>query len=313
MTMQLLKFYVILSCALVLNPADVVGQASLAADQKTVTVLKQFRDAFSKAMVENRPELFQGYYDDNIRLMPPFQKTILGKKNSLLYHELVADRFTIRKFARTELEILDLGAQILETGAFTIHLKSKNSDEEQLLEGKYMTLWSQVNNDLRVITDAWNHDRYYGKVHEDLRIEAVPSVHLAMHPNVPINSNISFELAALNRLLDATVTQHDGTTWSQYYCEDGILMASNYPICRGKKDIDAYIKLHANELPVFEELDIRNDRIDNLGTYVVEYASHIASWRSGDSSGVSLGKNIRIWRREPDHSLKLFRSIGMYD
>jgi hypothetical protein len=28
---------------------------------------------------------------------------------------------------------------------------------------------------------------------------------------------------------------------------------------------------------------------------------------------VGLGKNIRIWRREPDHTLKLFRSISMYD
>ncbi len=71
--------------------------------------------------------------------------------------------------------------------------------------------------------------------------------------------------------------------------------------------------MHVKELPVFEELDIRNDRIDNLGTFVIEYASHIASWKNGDSSGVGLGKNIRIWRREADHSLKLFRAIGMYD
>ena len=164
-----------------------------------------------------------------------------------------------------------------------------------------------------MITEAWNYDQYYGEIHEALKVDEVPSVHVAFQPNVLINNNISFELAALNRLLDATVTQHDGNTWSQYYCDDGILMPSNHPICQGKKSIDEYINMHVNELPVFEELDIRNDRIDNLGTFVIEYASHIASWRNGSSSGVGLGKNIRIWRREADHSLKVFRSIGMYD
>jgi hypothetical protein len=66
-------------------------------------------------------------------------------------------------------------------------------------------------------------------------------------------------------------------------------------------------------MPIFEKLDVRNDRIDDLGNYVIEYASHIAIIRSGDFSGVSTGKDLAIWRREPNGALKIFRHITMYD
>jgi ketosteroid isomerase-like protein len=312
--MKSIKFTFQLACLITLCIGNVLGQSSPKVDEKTISFLKKFRVDYSKGMIERKPVLFQAYYADNVRLMPPFQKTVLGKENSLLYHNVVASRFTIKAFERTELEILNLGTQVLETGTFTLKLSAKASGQEMVLDGKYLNLWERLaNNELSLITDAWNYDQYYGEIHQALRVEDVPSVHLATQPNVLVNNNISFELAALNRLLDATVTQHDASTWVLYYCDDGILMASNSPLCSGKKSIDEYLKLHVKELPVFEELDIRNDRIDNLGTYVVEYASHIASWKNGDSSGVGMGKNIRIWRREADHSLKVFRSIGMYD
>ena len=64
---------------------------------------------------------------------------------------------------------------------------------------------------------------------------------------------------------------------------------------------------------MFEKLDIRNDRIDEFDDVIVEYASHVANWRNGDSSGVNTGKNLRIWRRGPDHGLKIVLQIGSYD
>ena len=310
--MKSFKFLLIL--ILLIFATDAFSDASATVDEQIASYLRKFRSDYSKGMLENKPELFQVYYSGTVRLMPPFQKTIMGKENSLLYHKSILNRFTIQTFTRKEIEILDLGTQVLETGTLTFQLTSKSTGKQQVLYGKYLNLWAELKNGrLSLITEAWNYDQFYGEIHEGLRVAEVPSVHMALQPNMAISSNISFELAALNRLLDATVTQHDGNTWSQYYSDDAILMASNSPICQGKESIDQYIKLHVKELPVFEELDIRNDRIDNLGTFVVEYASHIASWKNGASSGVGLGKNIRIWRREADHSLKLFRAIGMYD
>ncbi|MBA4053924.1 MAG: hypothetical protein C0490_04360 [Marivirga sp.] len=291
-----------------------VGQPSLKVTEQTLSQLNKFRLDYAGSMLNKKPDLLQAYLADNIRLMPPFQKTVLGKSNAELYFKAFSNRFTIHEFTRKEMEILDLGSQVMEIGTFTMRLTLKSATKEQILVGKYLDLWEeQKNGEVILVTASWNFDEYYGDFHELLKFDEVPAVYMAMQPNVQVKNNISFELAALNRLLDATVTQHDGNTWSLYYSDDAMLLASYYPACIGKKSIDDYIRGHVKELPVFEELDIRNDHIDDLGPFIVEYASHIASWKNGDSSGVSMGKNIRVWRRGSDHSLKLFRSIGMYD
>lgn len=293
---------------------DVVGQPVKRANEKAIAYLTKFRLEYVNQVLNKKPGLLQTYYIDSIRLMPPFQKTVIGKSNVRAYHTAFANRFTVRDYTRTELEVLDLNGQILETGTFTMRVLINKTGKEQVLRGKYLDLWIALGNgELKLLTEVWNYDEFYADIHEQLRFDEVPAIHTALLPNVPVNNSISFELAALNRLLDEAVTNHDGNTWSLYYADDAMLLASYYPICSGKRAVDEYINTHVKELPVFEALDIRNDRIDYLGNYVIEYASHIASWKNGNSSGVSLGKNIRIWKRDPDHSLKLFRSIGTYD
>jgi hypothetical protein len=84
-------------------------------------------------------------------------------------------------------------------------------------------------------------------------------------------------------------------------------------VVSGRKALDDYIVEHAKALPVFEKLDLRTDRIDDLGEYVVEYATGVAIWRMNEYSGVSLGKNIRVWRRAESGALQVWRAISMYD
>jgi ketosteroid isomerase-like protein len=302
---------VTLSIILFINATSALAQAP---DAKTNSRLKQFRADYIKSLVDKKPELLQPYYADTVRIMPSFQKTVNGKTNAMIYHKAFDARFIVHSHVRKELEILDLGSQLMEIGTFTTQLTFRNSGKKHDLVGKYMNLWIKLsNNEMYLITEAWNYDQYYGDLHDQLRFDNVPSIHTALQPNVPVTSNVRFELAAMCRLLDATVTLHDGPTWSMFYSDDSILMPGYHPVKKGRKEIDQYINEHVKGLPIFEELDIRNDRIDELGMYVVEYASHIASWKNHSGSGVNFGKNIRIWRREPDHSLKVLRAIAMYD
>jgi ketosteroid isomerase-like protein len=311
--MKSIRFNTVL-LLLSVSTIHLLAQPVTKADEQTVSVLNKFRADYCKSMLDGRTDHLQNYFADTIRLMPPFQKTVLGKANASLYFKEFTNRFTIHNYTRNEIEILDLGQQVLEIGEMKMRMTLKSTGTEFDIAAKYLNLWLKTNNGApRLITEAWNGDRYYAELHDQLRFDDIPSVHIAFRPNVPVTNDLRFELAALNRLLDATVTQHDGDTWSLYYADDAKLLASYYPMCNGRKAIDDYIQTHVKELPTFEELDIRNDRIDDLGNYVVEYASHIASWKNGGSSGANLGKNLRIWRREPNHALKLFRSISMYD
>lgn len=283
-------------------------------DKKMARYLDEFRESYSQSWMSGNPDLITRYYADDVRLMPEFQLTVMGRGNAALYHRAFSERFSVNKAERAQMEILDLGAQLMELGTFELDFKVKVSGEEFQIEGVYLNLWRKTDNGEPVlITEAWNYNKWYDGLDAQMRFATVPSLRMAFQPRVPIDSDISFEVAARSHLLETTVTQHDADTWSRFYTDDAILIPNHDSPYKGKKAIADYIKMHAEEMPIFEKLDIRSDRIDHLGKYVVVYSSHVANWRNGDMSGVGTGKNIKILRRGNDHTLKEFRSIGMYD
>lgn len=309
--LQYVAVQVVLIC---MSFYSVSAQATLNAADKTTFHLKKFRTDYIKSMMDKNPALLASYYAEDIRLMPEFQKTILGKNNALYYYKVFSARFEVKSYTRTETEIFDLGAQIVEFGKFSMNLVLKSTGIAYDIHGKYQNIWKKsVNHELMLITEAWNYNHSVA-IEEYFRFAEVTSVDIALQAHTPINSSISFELAAFNRLQEVTIMQHDASIWQKFYTDDGMFLYSRHPVYQGRKAIDDFLMKHVNEdMPIFEKLDIRNDRIDVLGDYVVEYASHIANWRSGDYSGVNTGKDIRIWRREPDCSLKIFRAMAMYD
>ena len=276
-------------------------------------VLDRYRADYVKSVLEGRPELAAPYYADKIRLMPEFQKTVLGKPNATAYDQAFAARFAVHEFRREAMDVLDLGSRLVESGAFHLKMTLKSNGQPRELTGKYLDIWEKAEGGTPLlVTSAWNHNRAID-FSDELRFLEVPAVQMALQGRVPVRDRISLEFTAFNRLLETSIIQHDGGVWSLFYADDAVLLANYIPMHVGKKAVDAYIEEHVKQLPMFEKLDIRTDRIENLGRYVVEYASHVANWRNGDSSGVSTGKNIRIWRRDSDGSLRIIRQIGMYD
>jgi ketosteroid isomerase-like protein len=284
------------------------AQTSINANKDAI---ENFRKNYEKSMLTENIQSITDRYSENIRLMPEFQKTVLGKKNMMLYYTAFFNRFDIQQYNRDTIEILDLGQRIVELGYFTMHIKSSSAQHE--LKGKYQNIWEKLpDGKLMLITEAWNYNHWVDFA-DQLRFDNLPAVHMAMQAHLPINNYLTFELAGLNCLMEKTISQGDARIWSQFFTDDAMFIYSFNVIYKGKKQLDEYLEKHVKELPVFEKLDIRNDKIDESNNYVIEYATHIANWRSGDSSGISTGKNIRIWRREPTGSLKIFRQMAMYD
>jgi ketosteroid isomerase-like protein len=284
-----------------------------AADTARDAHLARFRSDYARAVLGGRPEGLLRYYADDVRLMPEFQKTVMGSPHAASYHRAFAARFAVGSYSRRQTEVLDLGPRVVEHGVFTMRLRVHGTGEEHELTGKYQDVWARrPRGRLSLITQAWNYG-HPTDLGPQLRFAAVPSVDVALRPHVPVDDAISFELAALNRLAEVTIAQHDARIWAQFYADDAVLMYSRHPAYAGRKAIDGFLAAHAQELPVFEALDIRTDRIDDLGRYVIEYASHIASFRVGAQSGVNTGKNTVIWRREPGGALRVYRGMAMYD
>ncbi|WP_299438412.1 nuclear transport factor 2 family protein [uncultured Aquimarina sp.] len=266
----------------------------------------------TKGMLTANPEIIVSYYSEDIRLMPAFQKTLLGKENASIYHKAFFERFNILKYKRENLEILDLGSQFSVLGTFTMKIQLKSTKQIKELKGKYMDIWEKEEGKFSLISEIWNYN-HHTDFTEHLKFNNVPGTVLAYQEHLPINNDIRFELAALNRFMEEFISQGDHKLWSQLYTNDVISMFSYKPMYLDKESLDTFLKYHVAELPIFEKLDIRNNHIDDLGTYIVNYASHIANWRNDDYSGISTGKGIKIWRRQSNGSLKIVRQIATYD
>lgn len=287
------------------------GGALPAAHQE---ILRQYREAHVQAHLSGDvAPLLPAMQTENLRLMPITQPTMFGRENAAAYYRAFLGRFAVRDCSRTSAGQFDFGSRVVEIGRFSQKLTHKGTGETFDLNGKYLDAWEkQPDGGLRLVTAAWNADAWLPQA-ETLRFPDVPSVRTAFEPRASTKTAVGFELAALGLLHETAVMQRDAALWSRFYADDAMMLANNGGFHVGRQAVDDYISRHAPELPVFEKLDLRIDRIEESGDYVFEYASQIANWRRGDATGVSTGKNLRIWRREPDHALKIVLSIGSYD
>jgi ketosteroid isomerase-like protein len=296
------------------------GVASTAAPRGNTAVspehraaLDAYRSSIVRAYVDEKPDGIVRHLSETVWLLPAYQKTVLGKADAANYYQAFLKRFAVSAYDRQPIELADIGQRVIEIGRFTMTVSVRGSAETYTVAGKYLDLWEKsATGKLVLNTAAWNHDEY-PKIADQLRFADVPSVHMALQARMPVAAGISLELAALQKLQESTIVQHDGKTWALFYADDAILLANHGGVVSGRKALDEYTVEHANAFPVFEKLDLRTHRIDDLREYVIEYASGVANWRVGESSGVSLGKSILVWRRESDGTLKIWRAISMYD
>jgi ketosteroid isomerase-like protein len=306
---------------LVFLAASLLGSVAIPAAERGDTAvshehraaLDAYRTAVVRAYLDAKPDGIVRHLSETVRLLPAYQKTVLGKADAASYYQAFVKRFAVSAYDRQPIEVADIGPRVIEIGRFRMTVAVRGSAETSTLAGKYMDLWEKsATGKLELNTAAWNHDEW-PKIADQLRFAEIPSVHMALQARVPVAAGISLELAALQKLQESAIVQHDGKTWALFYADDAILLANHGGVVSGRKALDEYTVEHANAFPVFEKLDLRTHRIDDFGGYVIEYASAVANWRAGESSGVGLGKNILVWRRESGGTLKIWRSISMYD
>ena len=299
-------------CSLALAAGMLIGQVATAAGEHRTT-LESFRNAQVRGYLEGNPQAMLVHLADSVRLMPGYQKTVLGKADAATYHQAFLKRFKVSAYERQAIEAADLGSRVMEIGTFTMTIAAKGSTEAHTLAGKYMDLWEKTSAGKLVLNTAgWNYDQL-PKIADQLRFAEVPSVHMAMHARVPVSAGISLELAASNKLQESAIVQHDGKTFALFYADDAILLANQGAVVSGRRALDEYLVEHAKGWPVFEKLDVRTDKIDDFGKYVIEYGTGVVIWRVDEYSGVNLGKNIRVWRRAENGALQIWRAISMYD
>jgi len=272
--------------------------------------LDRFHAAYRQALGDDSADRILPFYADKVRVMPEYHGTLFGAEHARAYFTAFFERFTVQGYERERLRVFDLGVRVMDVGRFKMKLVSATGTHE--VAGKYAEVWRNANGQLSLLAQTWNFDSY-PPIADELRFTGVPGVRISLEPHVAVNDALSFELAALNKLHEVAIMEKDADLWSQFYANDALLLFNHAREQIGRSAIDAFLRKHAAEMPIFEKLDIRHDEIDSLGAYVIDYASHTAIWRREGASGVNTGKNIRLWRREPQGGLKMIAQIGTYD
>lgn len=293
--------------------SDSATNQELAVSAAHRAMLERFGRDHRQAFLRGNVALLAPYWADGVRVMPEYHPTLMNKADAASYYRALFEHFTVTACDRTPLGAMDLGPKVVEIGRFSLTLGVRGQAEAHDATGKYLEIWDKTaGGGLALATVAWNFDRY-PPFAQELRFTGLAGVRQAMQAHLPIDDPLTLDLAALLKIHELAVVEGNHRVWTMLYADDAVLLPNHHAAIEGREAIAGYLAAHEKELPVFEKLDLRHDRIDDLGRFAIEYGSHVANWRQGDSSGVNTGKAIRVWRRESHGGLRVLWSIAMYD
>ena len=66
-----------------------------AASPDHLAILARFRADYAQSLVQGSPTIAADYFGAEMRLMPEFQKTVLGREHALEYYQALAGRYAV--------------------------------------------------------------------------------------------------------------------------------------------------------------------------------------------------------------------------
>jgi ketosteroid isomerase-like protein len=267
----------------------------------------------SQAFIDKKIEVLVKQFTKDAVCMPEFQPTMKGKEAIKEYYTELLSRRQVILFNKTISETISLTNNIVEIGTFTATYQS-NEGQKTTVNGKYFNIWMlQTNGDLKLKAESFGYVHnidnpafHLVKISKEYSKYTFPS-------SPPSNNGLSFQLKALNTLMEKSVRERDGYLRAAFFTSDAIFMPFADSPKVGMKSITEHLTAY-NSYPVtIDTISIYNEYFEDCNHYVIEYPRFYVKWHTADNSGAGSGKGIRIWRREKNCSLKLYREIGIHD
>jgi len=257
-------------------------------------------------------DTFLQFYDDHAIVMPEYQLTLHGQEEIKSFYREIFNRQNIVTFRRQTHEFVHMDNTIIEIGVFSKEFTDAKTDSLISLHGKYWMVWqNQSDGNFKLKGES------FGFFHS---VEHPESLIVSMGKKQPDESelklerDIPFELKAYNALMEKGVRTRDGNLRSQFFTKD----ASVYPFAdttvTGMDRIKPYLIAYSSRGTVtIDSIMCYTYEFETRGEYVLEYDMFKVKWRVPNHSGRTEGKGIRIWKRQEDKSLRLYREIGTHN
>jgi ketosteroid isomerase-like protein len=247
-------------------------------------------------------EAYLAFYDPEVIVMPEYQPTINGIKTARRYYGEIFNRILVRDSKHTTTEVLDFDSTVVEFGTFI--KRCSLGDSLITLQGKYCNVWLHLpNGDLRIKGECFG---YFHPV-KDPAPFVVESKERLMPRQPP------FELLAYNALMEKGVRTRDGSLRADFFTEDGIFYPFADSAVVGMKSIKPYLVSYSTGNVRIDSISCSTRHYEKLKEHVLEYDEFKVTWEVDGFKGKTQGKGIRLWKRMPDMSLRLFREIGTHN
>lgn len=277
------------------------------------TNIKQQLQVLSDVLIQseknNDLNKFLSYYDGNAVSMAEYQPTLQGIDEIKAYYNEIFQRQNIKSLQRKIEEFIQLKGTIIEIGTFTKAYTNLNADTVVTLNGKYWKVWAvKPDGSFKLKGEAFG---YFHPVKDPkaltVKFESDKSAAYS-------DQTIPLELRAYNALNENYVRLKDGALRSEFYTDDARYMPSQEPTLTGMGEIKPYLMDYSKRGDInFDSLAVYTYHYEYFTDYILEYSKVKVKWSTATASGRTEGKGIRLWKRQDDKSIKIYRHIGTHN
>lgn len=282
------------------------GRSREANEQQLRRLSQQITEA---EVADDLPSFIQTYSQQAIS-MPEYQLTLSGRAEIESYYREIFKRQNIKTYQRQVQEFIHLGKTIVEIGTFIKEYTRSENDSLITLSGQYWNVWAAADGNFKLKGEAFGY--FHPVAHPETLI-------VTNHPqpdeaDVPIKNEIPFELKAYNALMEKGVRNRDAMLRSGFFMEAGSFKPFADTTVTGMDQIKPFLKAYSSRGTVtINSIICYTYDFEYDGDYLLEYDMFKVAWSRPDVSGRTEGKGIRIWKRQADHSLRLYREIGTHN
>ncbi|UZR97087.1 hypothetical protein [Chondrinema litorale] len=275
-------------------------------DERLLNMNTLFTNSVLKENLEERLK----YYTDETLCMPEYQLSMRGVKMIESYFLEIFKREEVELFEKEIFEVITMGNTLVELGTFKKEYRLLGKQNLLKQNGKYCNVWQvQTDNSLKLKAECWG---YFHPI-ENPESLVVSSANTLEDIPVDVNNHIAFELMAVNALMEKGVKTHNAALRSSFFTDDGMFLPFADSIKSGFGNINEHLIEYTSNNVSIDSIHVYNQGFEVLGDYVIEYPKFFVSWSLPEAKGISHGKGIRVWQRQADCTLKLYREIGLHN
>jgi len=255
-----------------------------------------------EAIVRQDVNSIKGISSSDAIFMLEYQRTLRGHTHIKAYYTQLFAEQKISTMHREFQETIELGEFSIGIGSFNKTWTRISDGHTIVHDGKFWCIWRKTDGKYALFAYAEGY-------HRELCSDEFTTIDLGIQPKGKTN----LELKAYAALDEKAIRNWDPEIRIELFADDAIF----YPFADTAKAGMDVLKLYlrAYHQPGVEIDYIRGEPFEyfNFQGYVLQFSTFEVDWRFKEASGTNTGKGIRIWKRQEDGSLRIYRQIALHN